>query len=191
MWNERFAENPDHFGAGPNELLEKYAADLSPGTAIDVGAGQGRNTVWLLKRGWEVTAVDFSDVALEHTQQAAERAGVANTLTTLERDLEMWQPTEKYDLVLSAYIHLQADLMRSVWQQLVNATAPGGTLMVIGHHRENQGHGPTDPNVLFTAAEVRRILPSGWTVQVEEAVDRGEGTLDALLIATAPEQPHD
>lgn len=227
-WDQRFADNPQHFGAGPNTLLERHASELTPGSAADVGCGQGRNTAWLLGRGWDVTAVDFSEVALRHTREAAqaaahvpdavaevavsededaqaeagktpkvevsadggETAAVAHvpTLTTVQTDVSEWHPEETFDLVVAAYLHLPAEKMAATWEHLVEITAPGGTLVVVGHDRDNEGNGPKDPDVLFHAADVVAKLPDTWTIEVAEAVDRGEGSIDALVVATAPKK---
>ena len=230
-WDQRFADNPQHFGAGPNTLLERHASELTPGSAADVGCGQGRNTAWLLGRGWDVTAVDFSEVALRHTREAAQAAahvpdaiaeaavaeddaaraeagktpktevpagtdsaaGTAEvahvpTLTTVQADVSEWRPEETFDLVVAAYLHLPTEKMAATWEHLVEITAPGGTLVVVGHDRDNEGNGPKDPDVLFHAADVVAKLPETWTVEVAEAVDRGEGSIDALVVATAPKK---
>ena len=230
-WDQRFADNPQHFGAGPNTLLERHASELTPGSAADVGCGQGRNTAWLLGRGWDVTAVDFSEVALRHTREAAQAAahvpdaiaeaavaevdaaraeagktpktevpagtdsaaGTAEvahvpTLTTVQADVSEWRPEETFDLVVAAYLHLPTEKMAATWEHLVEITAPGGTLVVVGHDRDNEGNGPNDPDVLFHAADVVAKLPDTWTIEVAEAVDRGEGSIDALVVATAPKK---
>ncbi|WP_298087886.1 bifunctional 2-polyprenyl-6-hydroxyphenol methylase/3-demethylubiquinol 3-O-methyltransferase UbiG [uncultured Corynebacterium sp.] len=202
-WDSRFAANPHHFGAGPNTLLEKHVADLAPGTAADVGCGQGRNTAWLASRGWHVTAVDYSTVGLEHTREAtaaalgaaAESVGATETagaaspaavddlLTTVHSDVMEWEPGTTFDLVVAAYLHMPSSDMRVLWRRLADATAPGGTLVVVGHDTDNAGGGPKDPDVLFHAEDVTAELPDGWEVTVAEAVDRGEGSVDALMVA--------
>ena len=183
-WDQRFTDNPNHFGTEPNTLLKRHVAGLTPGTAADVGCGQGRNTVWLLDRGWDVTAVDFSEVALRHTREAA---GATPALTTVQADVSEWRPKDTFDLVVAAYLHLPPERLRATWRHLASITAPGGTLVVIGHDRANRGNGPKDPDVLFHADDVVAALPDTWTVKVAEAVDRGEGSIDALVVATAPQ----
>lgn len=183
-WDQRFTDNPNHFGTEPNTLLKRHVAGLTPGTAADVGCGQGRNTIWLLDRGWDVTAVDFSEVALRQTREAA---GTTPALTTAQADVSEWRPTDTFDLVVAAYLHLPSERLRATWRHLASITAPGGTLVVIGHDRANRGNGPKDPDVLFHADDVVAALPDTWTVKVAEAVDRGEGSIDALVVATAPQ----
>lgn len=194
-WDSRFSDNPHHFGAGPNTLLERHAADLTPGTAADVGCGQGRNTAWLAARGWHVTAVDYSEVGLRHTREAAADAlakaadadaTVDDRLTIVHSDVNEWRPDTTFDLVVAAYLHMPSHQMRELWARLAEATSPGGTLFVVGHHSDNKGHGPKDPDVLFTAEDVTAALPDGWDITVAEAVDRGEGSIDALVVAKKP-----
>lgn len=206
-WDEKFTGSPRHFGAGPNTLLERHASELTPGTAADVGCGQGRNTAWLLGRGWNVTAVDFSEVALRHTREAAQAAahvpdavaeaatGISAapthvpSLTTVHSDVSEWRPDESFDLVVAAYLHLPMEQMERTWDHMAAITAPGGTLIIVGHDRANRGSGPSDAGVLFHAADVVAKLPDTWTIAATEAVDRGEGAIDALVVATAPEAP--
>lgn len=183
-WDQRFTDNPNHFGTEPNTLLKRHVSGLAPGTAADVGCGQGRNTVWLLDRGWDVTAVDFSEVALRHTREAA---GTTPALTTVQADVSEWRPTDTFDLVVAAYLHLPSEKLHATWRHLATTAAPGGTLVVIGHDRANRGNGPKDPDVLFHADDVVAALPDTWTVEVAETVDRGEGSVDALVVATAPQ----
>ena len=64
-WNERYRTSELMWSAGPNQFVEAELADLAPGRAVDLAAGEGRNAIWLARRGWQVTAVDFSQVALD------------------------------------------------------------------------------------------------------------------------------
>lgn len=89
-WDERYREKPLLWSAGPNRFIEEELADLEPGTVLDVACGEGRNSVWLARRGWDVTGVDFSPVALDRAREMASRADVM--VTWEEVDILEWDP---------------------------------------------------------------------------------------------------
>lgn len=193
-WDQRYSGRDLVWGAGPNRFLAGEAAALPPGRAIDLGAGEGRNAIWLAERGWRVTAVDFSAAGLARAARLAAERGVS--ADWVQADLLTWQPAPRgYDLVLIAYLHLpSADLAR-VFRAAAAAVAPGGTLLVIGHDRDNlaRGHGgPQDPDRLYTAALVTAEL-GGLGIRRAEQVLRtvptpeGERTaIDTLVHAERP-----
>lgn len=186
-WDERYAGQDLLWHAEPNRFLVEEVADLAPGTALDIACGEGRNAVWLAERGWRATGVDFSAVALAKAQRMAEERGV--TVQWIEADLRQWEPPERFDLVIAMYLHLPQKTRRATFSAAAEAVAPGGTLLVVGHDRENiaRGHGgPQDESVLFTAAEVADVVRSvgGFTIrraeQVRRPVEAESGTVDAL-----------
>jgi SAM-dependent methyltransferase len=176
QWDEKYLTQdlvgPDR----PNFWIEAEAADLTPGRALDLGCGQGRNAIWLAGLGWRVTAVDFSSVALGHAIRFVdslpdERAGL---IEWVDADLTQFVPEEQSaDLVLLSYIHLPPAERHLLVSHAAAALAPGGTLLVIGHDSSNieHGHGgPQDPLVLFTAEDiVRDLATAGSTVRVEKS----------------------
>lgn len=197
-WEERYRARPALWSGRPNPQLVAEAADLTPGRALDVGSGEGADAVWLAGRGWRVTAVDISAVALERAAANAAAAGpqVAGRITWTQADLRDRPPTEgAYDLVSSQFMHLPGEERRALFARLAAAVAPGGTLLIVGHH-------PSDlrttvgrmhfPEMLFTAEEVAASLdPAGWLVLAAErrpraAVDpdgRDITVYDAVLVA--------
>ena len=74
-WDARYAAADLVWTAAPNRWVEAEFADLRPGRALDLACGEGRNVLWLAGRGWQVTAVDFSGVALAKGRHAAQAAG--------------------------------------------------------------------------------------------------------------------
>ena len=76
-WNERYASKELLWSAGPNELFADLIGELKPGKALDVATGEGRNALWLAEQGWDVDAIDFSNVAIEKGKQVAEARKVA------------------------------------------------------------------------------------------------------------------
>src|SRR4051812_6953380 len=77
-WDARYSERDGTMWSGrPNGRLVAEVADLTPGRALDVGCGEGADAIWLARRGWMVTAIDVSDVAVTRARDAGELAGVA------------------------------------------------------------------------------------------------------------------
>ncbi len=166
-WDERYAASDLVWSREPNRFVAAELADLPPGTAVDLGAGEGRNAIWLASRGWSATAVDFSQVALD---KGARLAGEQD-VTFVRADATRWQPDEPVDLVVVAYLQLPAEdrrrAVRSAWTML----RPGGTLLLVAHDSTNLTEGtggPQDPSVLMTADDVLADL-DGLAVQVVRA----------------------
>lgn len=195
-WDERHRAG-DFEGHGPNPTLMAAIAALSPGHALELAAGSGTNAVWLASQGWQVTAVDWSPVALDNGRVKAAAAGVH--VEWLERNLFEWTPPARaLDLVLIVYLHLPADERRAVYARAAGAVAPGGRMVIVGHDRLNltKGEGgPPDPERLFTAREIaRELVAADPALEVERAeVVRqvpapGRGPIDALLVLRRREE---
>ena len=159
-WDERYAATELLWSAGPNQFVATELADLEPGRAVDLAAGEGRNAIWLAERGWEVTAVDFSLVGLDKGRQALSRHPRGRDLHVdwVQADvLDFDAGPVGFDLALVAYLQLAAAERRVALRRAFALLVPGGTLLVIAHDSTNitEGTGgPTDPAVLFTAEEV-------------------------------------
>ncbi|MGZ8514729.1 MAG: sigma-70 family RNA polymerase sigma factor [Candidatus Limnocylindrales bacterium] len=189
-WDERHRAS-DIESSEPNAILIAQASNLPPGTALDVACGDGRNAVWLASRGWHVTGIDWSGVALQKAQASARAAGVQ--VNWIAADLLRWpSPADAFDLVTIAYLHLPPEERRTVYAATARAVAPGGRLLVVGHDRSNLADGvggPQDPERLFTAEELGSELTDGDpALQVERAEvlhrlpSPDRGPIDALLV---------
>lgn len=183
-WDERYAGPELVWGAGPNCFVAEELAALEPGQALDLGTGEGRNAIWLAGRGWQVTGVDFSATGLARAAELARQRGV--TAGWVHANLLSYQPAPAgYDLVLIAYIQLPADELAQLVRTAATALAPGGTLLAVGHDRDNldQGFGgPQYPHVLWTPAAVAGAL-DGLTVERAEQVRRHVKTADGERVA--------
>jgi SAM-dependent methyltransferase len=198
QWDRRYDQAELVWSAGPNQWVAQVTGDLPPGRALDLAAGEGRNAIWLCTRGWEATAVDFSRVALDRAERVARDRLGASRLVTVRADLAMYVPEPRaYDLVLLVYLQVSADLRTHVVRAAADAVRPAGRLVVVAHDTDNleQGYGgPSDPAVLYSAADVSGDLAgSGLVVEraerVVRRVDTPEGpreALDALLVAERP-----
>src|SRR5215471_4806370 len=193
-WNRRYASADRHATPVPNRFLVDEVSDLPPGRALDLACGAGRNAVWLAERGWNVTAVDYSDVGLSIARELAKAHGT--TVEWIEADVLAFTPTPNaHDLVCVLYLQLPADERRTVLRLAAEAVCPGGTLLVIGHDLLNltEGSGgPTQADVLFTPDDIVREI-AGLTIEKAERVRRpvdDDGTardaIDALVRARRP-----
>ncbi|GAB2513182.1 SAM-dependent methyltransferase [Nocardiopsis aegyptia] len=187
FWNERYRTKDRVWSGRPNRQLVAEAADLAPGRALDVGSGEGADSVWLAERGWRVTAVDISTVALERAAAHARERGdaVADRITWRQADLTGWAPPEAaFDLVSAQFMHLRPEPMARLVGALAAAVAPGGHLLIVGHHPAdvaNHVPRPPYPEMFYTAEDLVALLPdTGWSVVVGEARPNSQ-TLDGRV----------
>ncbi|HWC66687.1 MAG TPA: methyltransferase domain-containing protein [Acidimicrobiales bacterium] len=187
-WNERYAATDRLWSAEPNRTVEEVVGPLPPGRALDLGAGEGRHAVWLARRGWRVTAVDFSALGIERGRQQG-GAGSAGRVEWIVGDVRTWQPPSgtTYDLVLVVYLHVTEDVFGRARSWL----APGGALVVVGHALRNLTDGvggPRDPRLLHTEDQLRAAA-SGLEIdelrEVLRPTPEGEA-IDLLLVAHRP-----
>jgi SAM-dependent methyltransferase len=193
QWDERYSTSELIWTGRANQFVETHLADLEPGTAVDLGAGEGRNAVWLASRGWEVTAVDFSPVGLDKAERLAAEHGVE--IATACADATTWQPDQPVDLVVLSYLQLPSAQQQMVLEHAAGWLALGGTLFVIAHDRSNIEHGyggPPSPEVCYTVDDTVAALSTLEVTTadvVERHVDTHDGTkvaLDTLVIARRP-----
>lgn len=218
-WDEMYRSRPRVWSGRPNPQLVAEAAALQPGTALDLGCGEGADALWLAEQGWTVTAVDVSAVALERAEQHAAGSTAGNRITWLQRDLDAWAPEEQFDLVSAQFLHST----EAPWQRphgvAAGAVRPGGTLLIVGHHpdglppwrsssdqdshsngRSHGGGAHAGPDMFFTAEQAAAelgIAPPGWRVEVAARRQReatgpdGQSAVlaDAVLRATRLQPP--
>jgi SAM-dependent methyltransferase len=198
-WDERYAAGRQ-WSVEPNRFLVEEVTGhgpMPPGRVLDLACGEGRNAIWLAEQGGKVTAVDFSDVALDRGRAVARERGV--DVDFRNEDVRAWHPpAAAYDLVIVLYLQLPAGEREPVWERACRAVAPGGTFLLVGHDLRNlaDGHGgPRTPDVLYTAADVVPVAEAAG-LRVERAgevlrpVVRDDGTpaeaIDCLVRARRP-----
>lgn len=190
-WDSRYEARPWLWRTEPNVFLVSEVGDMTPGRALDVACGEGRNAVWLAERGWQVDAVDFSAVAIERARKLAEERGVSVNFSVV--DVTEWEPPSlAYDLVIVLYLHLPPEQRRRVIGRARDAVAPGGTLLVVGHDLENLERGwggPPDPEVHYTPDEIAfeaeplEIVKAERVVRAVETDDGVREAIDTLVRA--------
>lgn len=193
QWDERYSTSELIWTGRANQFVEQHLADLAPGTAVDLGAGEGRNAVWLAQRGWTVTAVDFSSVGLDKARRLAAEHGVDIAVECA--DATTWAPDGEVDLVVLSYLQLPTAQQRTVLERSASWLAPGGTLFVIAHDRSNVEHGhggPPSTEVCYSVDDTVAAL-DGLDITTAEVAQRSVDTpdgpktaLDTLVIARRP-----
>jgi SAM-dependent methyltransferase len=179
FWDERYRSQSSLWSGKPNVHLVGEAAELSPGTALDVGCGEGADAIWLAGRGWQVTGVDVSTVALQRAAGHAAQAGdgIAGRIDWMHADLLRWDPgTARYDLVSAQYLHLPDPLRADLFRRLAASVTPGGTLLIVGHHPSDLHTTmprPPLPERFFTGEDIVALLdPHAWEVVTDTAAPR-------------------
>jgi SAM-dependent methyltransferase len=180
-WDRRYEGADRLFSANPDAELVARAGSLPPGRAVDLGAGEGRNAIWLALAGWQVTAVDFSQVALGRLRARAESENL--TVETVRSDIgDYLQKGETFDLVVVANIHPDPDDRRRLLQAAAAAVAPGGHLFVVGHHLDSFGRaGPPDETRFYTEERLAGLYPGLELLELSR-IERSHGDIDTPVV---------
>ncbi|GAB2969950.1 class I SAM-dependent methyltransferase [Frigoribacterium salinisoli] len=185
-WDARYASRehasaPGRLWSGaPNATLVAEAEGLAPGRALDVGCGEGADALWLARRGWQVTGLDLSRVALARAAAAAAADPRVAGRTTWHRvDVGDWSPaTASADLVTAHFLHEAPARRATTFRHLASAVAPGGTLLVVGHSPADVTTGLRSvehAELLFGPDDVVAALdPASWTIEVATERPRPE-----------------
>ncbi len=169
FWDETWA-TMEHTFADHDALLEEHGREPKPGRALDLGCGSGGNAVWLAERGWQVTAVDFSAVAIEKAKLLA-----ADRLVEVEfivSDVTAYRPHGLYDLITTFYIQLWPEQRAQMLFAAVEALAPGGRLLFVSHDQSSppSGWSQEDLESLTTPDQVVAEL-HGLRIERAEVVE--------------------
>jgi 2-polyprenyl-3-methyl-5-hydroxy-6-metoxy-1,4-benzoquinol methylase len=188
-WNERYSGEEQIWSGNPNAQLVAEASALEPGTALDVGCGEGGDAIWLAGRGWAVTGADFSDNGLARAARHADQAGVADRIDWWRVDARRFDAGGRtWGLVTSHFLHTPDGSMVDVTRRLARAVAPGGHLLVVGHapsdafshltasHRRAMFHAedllpalPDGFDPLAVEQRPRTVTRNGTTVEIDDA----------------------
>ena len=178
-WDARYRAKTTLWSGEPNPQLVAEASDLPPGRALDAPCGEGGDAIWLAQRGWIVTAVDFSRIALERAGSAAREVG-ADVNARIEwrcEDLTSWDPPRAaFDLVSVQFLQIPKAEREAALHRAASAVAPRGSLLVVGHHPsdlQTPVRRPRDPENLFTPEDIITLLdPRTWEIVTSDVRPR-------------------
>ena len=183
-WNRILTSSKAPFNTKPNAFLVEATRGLKPGTALDVGMGQGRNALYLAQQGWTVTGFDPADQAVSLAFQQANRLGVTID-AVVQRDDEFDFGKSRWDLVVLSYVSLR-DLIPRIYESL----RPGGRVVVEAFHRDATKTTPIGGAVVFDTNELLRLFNQFRVLRYEDADGVGDFGLQQTrvvrLIAQKP-----
>jgi predicted O-methyltransferase YrrM len=183
-WNRILTAKQPAFNTKPNAFLMEIAKTRKPGAALDVGMGQGRNSIWLAQQGWTVTGFDPAERAVALARETA--AGLGLSLKTEIRRMEDFDFGEsRWDLILLSYVG-----GRELTEVLQRALKPGGILVIEGFHRDATKDGPIGGAVVFDTGELAALYAKLRVVRYEEPVaDADFGRGKARVVRYCGERP--
>lgn len=179
FWENFYSDRDEIWSGKPNPLLVREVESLPPGTALDLGSGEGGDAIWLAQRGWRVTAADISSVALRRGAERAAAAGVADHIVWERHDLSRSLPEGSFDLVSAQFLHspVAPPEERAVILRAAAAlVAPGGVLLIVSHSgwptwMDEPPHDyrfPTIPEIIESLA----LSGDAWRVALTDTVER-------------------
>ena len=198
-WDEKYSVDEFVYTKLENRFVVEYCSDLVGSRAIDLAGGEGRNSVWLAKKGWQVENIDFSEVALDKYLKYAQAEHVAGHCTATCQDAVTFSPqSTPVDLGVIAYLQINQNDLQLAIRRLAQHIASGGHLFGVWHSRDNlEGGfgGPRDPEVLPNVATITQAL-EGTGLEIIELKNRDgqiqtrEGlkpSVTLVLLAKRPE----
>lgn len=151
FWDQRYSGDELVYGEAPNDFLVHMAGRLArTGHALDIGAGEGRNALFLASRGLDVLAIDQSEVGMRKAQRLARERGLK--LRTQAVDLQHFDAErDSFDVVSSIFVHLPGPLRAAVYRRIGAWLRPGGVFLLEAYapdQIERDTGGPKDPSLL-------------------------------------------
>lgn len=193
FWDEQFEGAVFRYGTVPNAFIAAEAHRIPMGAeVVAVGAGEGRNAVWLAEQGFCVTAVDISTTGLAKTERLADERGVS--LDTIHADVRVWQPEQTWDAAICTFLHLGPTKRPALYRALHDVLKPGGLLLAEWYRPEQRADGytsggPPDIAMMVTANELRAafaqddiLLAADATPVLDEGVHQGLAATVRLLV---------
>ena len=183
-WNRILTAEKPRFNVKPNVFLVEVAKGRRPGTALDVGMGQGRNAIWLAQQGWDVTGFDPADKAVALAVENAAKLGV-KLKTEIKRSEDFDFGDRRWDLILISYAG-----GRELTDKLQRGLKPGGVLVIEGFHRDAAKGQPIGGAVVFDTGELPALFPGLRVVRYEEPMAEADfGMQKVRLVRYCAERP--
>lgn len=173
MWDERYSSEEYAFGTEPNDFLKMNYQQLPKGKILCLADGEGRNSVFLAEKGYEVTAVDSSAEGIKKAQLLAEQKGVE--IEAIVADLADYElGIEKWDGIVSIFCHLPPALRQRVHAQIAPALKPNGVFLLESYRPEQLKYNTGGPKVAEMTISLNNLHDeiSGLNCLMEQEIER-------------------
>jgi SAM-dependent methyltransferase len=184
-WNRILTNPKPTFNTEPNAFLVQIAKSRKPGTALDVGMGQGRNAIYLAQQGWTVTGFDPADQAVAAARDRAQRLGLKVTTVVADDDHFDWG-RDRWDLILLSYVGA-----REMAADVINSLRPGGVVVIEAFHRDATKTASIGGGVVFDTNELLRLFENLRVIHYEDVAavaDFGSGMTRVVRLAAEKPQ---
>lgn len=162
-WNRILTAPKPSFNTGPNAFVVEMTKGLKPGRSLDVGMGQGRNTIFLAQQGWDSVGFDPADRAVAAAQAQAKTLGVTITTSVVGEEQFDWGAA-RWDLIVLSYVGAREFVFR-----VIRALRPGGMVIVEAFHKDATKAGQIGPGVVFDTNELLRLFDGLRVIRYEDA----------------------
>ncbi len=179
MWNDKFKAEQYLYGETPNIVFKSFIDKLEPGKILLPGEGEGRHAVYAALKGWDVTAVDYSEQGRQKALALADKNGVK--INYLTHDIINYIPPENYfDVVANIFVHLPSVLRKEVYHNQISGLKQNGILFITAfstYQYTLSSGGPKDKDLLFTTKGLANEVSNVEILRNEEMIVRlAEGT---------------
>ena len=174
-WNERYNSAEYFFGKEPNDFFKEVIDNIQPGKALFIGEGEGRNSVYAASLGWEVDAIDVSNVGKQKAEKLAiEKEVKINYMISNAFDFSY--PKEKYDMVVLIYFHISIEQRDEYYEKIFSTLKPDGQIILLVYaeeHLKNKSNGPQDINILYTLENIAEtFIDLEFKIFAKEEIER-------------------
>ncbi len=179
FWNSKFSREGFLYGLKPNSFIASKANFfLENAKILCLGEGEGRNAVFLAKKGFDVTAIDASDIGLSKLQQRAKEENL--NIKTICMDLNDWKVKGEYDVIVASFLHMHKNERAQLFKMIDDSLNIGG--LFVGEffsvkQLAYQSGGPKDENLLYTTEDFKKYF-SSYENEIKEQItilDEGKG----------------
>ncbi|HEY5535729.1 MAG TPA: class I SAM-dependent methyltransferase [Ignavibacteria bacterium] len=168
FWDKRYSDPEYVYGKQPNEYFSKVLDGLKPGKLLLPGEGEGRNAIYAAKKGWEVTAIDFSLQAKEKAIKFASENNVE--IDYIVTSIENYSfPEREFDAAALIYAHFPPDIREKIHTSIAKSLRPGGTLIIEAFSKKQIYNNTGGPKELFLLYEIEELRNDFRDLIIEES----------------------